>query len=49
MLNLFKRKKSKLPAKIIQSCEDKNVFYVELPDGLRHIFRDGEYVGHYKA
>lgn len=34
---------------IIPSVEDPNTQYVELPDGLRLIFREGEYVGWYVA
>ena len=33
--------------KIIQSCEDPNTVYHETRDGLRLIFRDGEYDGWY--
>lgn len=32
---------------IRQSCEDANTLYLDLPDGKRHIFRDGEYAGWY--
>lgn len=31
----------------IQSCEDPSTIYAEFPDGLRLIFREGKYVGHY--
>ena len=36
-------------AKAIRSCEDPNTVYVEFPDGLRLIIRDGKYDGHYVA
>ncbi len=29
------------------SCEDSNTEYITFPDGLRLIFRDGEYAGWY--
>ena len=29
------------------SCEDENTQYLTFPDGLRLIFREGEYVGWY--
>lgn len=29
------------------SCEDQNTVYATFPDGLRLIFRDGEYSGWY--
>ncbi len=32
---------------IRQSCEDENTLYLDLVDGRRHIFRDGEYAGWY--
>ena len=35
--------------RVIQSCEDPRTGYIELPDGLRLIFRDGKYDGHYVA
>lgn len=34
-------------AKKIVSCEGEKVFYMELPDGLRLIIREGKYVGWY--
>ena len=48
MLNLFKRKKNKatLSYEVIESDRDK-YFCIELPDGLRLIFCDGVYSGHY--
>ncbi|MBR4308574.1 MAG: DUF551 domain-containing protein [Oscillospiraceae bacterium] len=33
--------------KVFASCEDSSVNYVEFPDGLRLIFREGKYVGWY--
>ena len=33
--------------KFVQSPEDANTKYMELPDGLRLIFRNGEYAGWY--
>lgn len=33
--------------KMIESCEDPSTIYMELPDGLRLIIRDGKYVGWY--
>ena len=32
---------------VIESCEDDMKSYIETSDGLRLIFRDGEYVGWY--
>ena len=32
---------------VICSCEDPSVKYLEMPDGLRLILRDGQYVGWY--
>ena len=32
--------------KVITSCEDPNIMYIEFPD-IRLIFRDGKYVGWY--
>ena len=47
MRNIF-RKKAKVSGGVaFYSCEDPNTIYIELPDGLRLIFREGEYVGHY--
>ena len=34
---------------VIRSCEDPHTNYIELPDGLRLIIRDGKYDGHYVA
>ncbi len=31
----------------IKSPVDKNVFYIETPDGYRLIYHDNEYVGRY--
>lgn len=45
----MKRRASAKGAKAIQSCEDPNTMYFEFPDGLRLIYRDGEYVGWYVA
>ena len=33
--------------KFVPSAEDQNTKYMELPDGLRLIFRGGNYAGHY--
>ena len=33
--------------KITTSCEDPDTQYVDFPDGLRLIYRNGEYVGWY--
>ena len=33
--------------KITVSCEDPNTVYATFPDGVRLIFRDGEYAGWY--
>lgn len=33
--------------KFVKSEEDANTKYMELPDGLRLIFRNGEYAGYY--
>lgn len=49
---MFKRKKKhNINAKVVAkvSCEDPNTLYFEFPDGLRLIFRDGEYDGWYVA
>lgn len=49
--NLFKKRRnynfSCHPLYVKTSCEDKNTLYVTFPDGLRLIFRSGEYVGWY--
>ena len=34
-------------AKSVQSCEDEKTSYLEMPDGLRLIFREGEHAGWY--
>ena len=34
-------------ATIITSCEDSTTQYVDCPDGLRLIYREGTYVGWY--
>lgn len=50
MFNLFKKKRKPtlfLNMKVISDPEDPAVFWLELPDNLRLIYRDGEYVGHY--
>lgn len=50
MRNIFKRRKNinvDAEAEVITSCEDQNTLYLEFTDGLRLIFRDGKYVGHY--
>ncbi len=33
--------------KFVYSTEDANTKYMEMPDGLRLIFRDNEYAGWY--
>lgn len=48
-MNLFK-KKIRLSSKGMvasPSAENKSVLYVDMPDGLRLRFRDGEYDGWY--
>ena len=35
------------PLEVKTSCEDDHTVYVTFPDGLRLIFRDGEYAGWY--
>lgn len=35
--------------KIINSCEDPHIQYLETRDGLRLILMDGEYIGFYYA
>lgn len=50
MLNLFKKKKTVLDInafEVSRNPEDPAVLYLESPDGLRLIFRDGVYVGWY--
>ena len=50
MFNLFKRKNRDgllVTLAVTTSCEDESVQYADFPDGLRLIFRDGEYVGWY--
>ena len=51
MKNIFKRKEhfrfECYGQKVIKSAEDENTCYWEFPDGLRLIFRDGEYAGWY--
>lgn len=49
MFNLFKRKDHdlKVAASVTTSCEDETVQYADFPDGLRLIFRNGEYAGWY--
>lgn len=33
--------------KVIHDCENLNKHYLQLPDGYRLIYEDGEYVGRY--
>lgn len=33
--------------KVVLDCENPNKYYLELPDGYRLIYVDGEYIGHY--
>lgn len=50
MFNLFKRKNRNgllVALAVTTSCEDESVQYADFPDGLRLIFRDGEYMGWY--
>ena len=35
--------------KVFVDCENPNKCYVELPDGYRLIYIDGEYAGRYDA
>ena len=53
MLNWFKKKRNfkvDCPTvRVIDSCEDPRTQYIEFPDGLRLIIRDGKYDGHYVA
>lgn len=54
-MNLFKNQFKKKITFVVEggagiaSVEDENVTYMELPDGLRLRFRDGEYDGWYFA
>ena len=34
-------------SKLLRSCEDEGTVYWDFPDGLRLVFREGEYVGWY--
>ena len=45
----FEKRSMDLPVHFVDSCEDPNTVYVEFPDGLRLIIRDGKYEGHYVA
>jgi len=50
MKNPFKKSRPaqfELNGKVFHSCEDPDACYVETPDGLRLVFRKGEYVGWY--
>ena len=51
MKNLFKKKKKYTVVapslEVIQNPEDEDVLYLEFPDGLRLVFREGNYVGWY--
>ena len=37
----------KLPMTEVKSPEDESVMYLDFPDGLRLVFRDGQYSGWY--
>lgn len=50
MRNIFRRKKRYNVAAAVDvttSCEDNKTLYLDFPDGLRLIIREGEYVGWY--
>ncbi len=47
---LFKKKKTTLDisqSNLVQDPEDPNIQWLEFPDGLRLIFRNGKYIGWY--
>lgn len=55
MKNIFKKRAKKQDAPLqfnlngnpIRDCEDPDTCYIETHDGLRLVFRKGEYVGWY--
>lgn len=46
-MRIKRKHKFDCDVKMIESCEDPNTLYMEMPDGLRLVIREGKYVGWY--